>query len=86
MERGDRREVGFEGRLSVVNRRGQGNNEESDQAKNCGVSSDLEWVCCCGQGHQEAKSPETTEQMQRKRTGPRAPRAGRSEGKSGETT
>ena len=50
------------------------------------VSENLEWVCCCDQGHQEAKSHETTEQMQRKRTGPRAPRAGRSEGKSGETT
>ena len=29
------------------------------------VSENLEWVCCCGQGHQEAKSPETKEQMHR---------------------
>ena len=45
-------------------------------------TGDLEWVCGFGQGHREpdpvpvpvrAKSPGDPKQMQRKRTGPKAP-------------
>ena len=81
MGRVARREVGVEGRLSVARQRGQ-EDDGGVTKKRTMVSENLEWVCCCGQGHQEAKSPETTEQIQRKRTGPRAPRAGRSEARA----
>ena len=64
MGRVARREVGVEGRLSVVRQRGQ-EDDEGVTKKRTMVSENLEWVCCCGQGHQEAKSPETKEQMHR---------------------
>ena len=38
------------------------------------VSENLEWVCCCGQGHQEAKSPKpksNTEEAHRAQSAPR---------------
>jgi hypothetical protein len=85
MERGDGREVGFEGRFSVVNQHGQGNNEENDQAENCGIRVTWSGYVVVARGTRRPSPPKPQSKMQRKRTGPGAPRAGRSEGKSGET-
>ena len=83
MERGDGREVGFEGRFSVVNQHGQGNNEENDQAENCGIRVTWSGYVVVARGTRRPSPPKPQSKCRGSAQGPGRPARGAQRGNPG---